>query len=783
MNASSLLGLIQNAALLLTIAILFDVASSGSPKNGFTGWVKKHGFLQLVFGFFLGSIGIALMLTPWVFNAGIIFDTRSVLLGISGLFFGTIPTVIAMLMTALFRLYQGGAATLTGVSVILASGMIGIVWRLLRRKPLEAITAWQLLRFGFLIHVVMLACMFMLPLETALRVLAKISLPVMTIYPLGTLLLGLLIVNRLKRERAVEDLQRNETHLRSLVEILQHRAETTQEFLDFALNEAVQLTESKIGYIYFYSEEREEFVLNTWSKGVMDECAVRDHQARTELGKAGIWGEAVRQRKPVILNNFQVDHPLKKGYPEGHVRLEKFLTVSIFSGEHIIAVVGVANKETDYDESDVLQLTLLMDGVWKMTERQQALDALRQSEERYEAMIKNLPNGIVQIFDRDFYCLFSAGEEMERLGLTNELLVGKTALDILGLDVAEKVANHYRRVLEGESVRFEWNYGDQTFLVNAAPLRDKNDVVMQILVLSINITERKQVESQREVALEKWQAAQAELQRLLAASDQSRQELLRVVEDQKKAEEEIRQLNARLEQRVHDRTDQLEAANTELEAFAYSVSHDLRAPLRTVDGFSAALMADYREKLDDQGQHYLSRILEGSRRMGQLIEDLLNLSRVTRRDMNREPVDLSLLANMIFVELNAQDSNRQVDFEIASNMMVQADPHLIKIALENLINNAYKFTGRRERARIQVGVTEQADERIYFVRDNGAGFDMLYAGKLFSPFQRLHTEQQFPGTGIGLVTVRRIITRHGGRVWSEAAVDQGATFYFTLGGA
>jgi signal transduction histidine kinase len=247
-----------------------------------------------------------------------------------------------------------------------------------------------------------------------------------------------------------------------------------------------------------------------------------------------------------------------------------------------------------------------------------------------------------------------------------------------------------------------------------------------------------------------------------------------------KRELEVLRLNEDLEQRVIDRTGELERANAELEAFSYSVSHDLRTPLRAIDGFSQALLEDYASQLDDTARDYLARVRAGAQRMGQLIDDLLKLARVSRTVLNKEPIDLSAIATDIVKELRAAQPDRNVEVKITPAMMDAGDTHLIRIALENLLNNAWKYTGKRAEAMIEFGQRTRGDQLRYYIADNGAGFDMAYAGKLFGAFQRMHDAKEFAGTGVGLATVQRIIHRHGGRIWAEAEVDKGSTFYFTL---
>ena len=249
----------------------------------------------------------------------------------------------------------------------------------------------------------------------------------------------------------------------------------------------------------------------------------------------------------------------------------------------------------------------------------------------------------------------------------------------------------------------------------------------------------------------------------------SRDDLNREVTVRKRAEEKVQKANT-----------ELTAVNDELETFSYSVSHDLRAPLRGIDGFSQALLEDYSDNLDDEGKDYLNRVRKATQRMGVLIDDLLTLSRITRSEMKQETVDLSAIARAVAAELQETQTERHIEFVITEGLTANGDARLLQVVLENLLGNAWKFTSKHARAKIEFDAVQHNGKLAYFVRDDGVGFDMAHADKLFGAFQRLHSDIEFSGTGIGLATMQRIIRRHGGEVWAEGEIEQGATFYFTL---
>jgi PAS domain S-box-containing protein len=379
-----------------------------------------------------------------------------------------------------------------------------------------------------------------------------------------------------------------------------------------------------------------------------------------------------------------------------------------------------------------------------ITERKQAEEAVRQSEERLRLVLQNMPV-MMDAFDANWNIIIW-NRECERV-------TGYSAEEIVGNPLAMELLYpnpEYRQQMMAAWAERGNDYRDWEWELTC------KDGSVKIVSWS-NISQ--------EFPISGWAGWGVGVD----------------ISDRKQAEQEIRQLNSHLERRVVERTAELEAANKELEAFSYSVSHDLRAPLRGIDGFSKALLERYTDQLDDKGKHYLQRIRAGTQRMGELIDDLLTLSRVTRSEMRRTTIDLSAMVYEIAAELHSTQPERQVEWAIAPELVAEGDARLLRVVLENLLNNAWKFTSNRLQTCIEFGAILKEDAKVaYFVHDNGAGFDMAYANKLFGAFQRLHSTDQFPGTGIGLATVQRIIHRHGGRVWAEGKVEGGATFYFML---
>lgn len=381
-----------------------------------------------------------------------------------------------------------------------------------------------------------------------------------------------------------------------------------------------------------------------------------------------------------------------------------------------------------------------------ITAREQAKTALATSEEKYRNLVESSQDWVWEVDFQGVYT-YASPRCRELLGYEPEEIVGRTPFELMPESEAKRVLVKFQKIIaEAASVTTLENInlhkdGHKVVLeTSGVPFFDDNGALAGYRGIDRDITERK------------------------------------------RTEEEIRKLNQELEDRVRKRTSELQALNKELKSFAYSVSHDLRAPLRAIDGFSLALVEDYGEQLDETAHDYLQRVRNGAQRMGTLIDDMLQLSRVNRGKLVMEEVDLSKIAEAVVEELRMAEPGRRVKLILDTNMRVQGDPRLLQVMLDNLFSNAWKFSARETVSHITFK-TKTDQPEMFYISDNGVGFDMRHADKLFGTFQRLHRVTDFPGTGVGLATVQRIVHRHGGRIWAEAQEGEGATFYFSLGTA
>ena len=408
-------------------------------------------------------------------------------------------------------------------------------------------------------------------------------------------------------------------------------------------------------------------------------------------------------------------------------------------GQNIYLMMKVTTR---HDENG--QLNEIVGYIQDITNRKEVEVALRKSEERYRSLIETTNDWIWEI-DENYCFTYSSLKIQTILGYELNTVLGKSIFQLMPEAGKKESEEKFKSVARDQKafVSQEHSFLDSSgniaiFETSGIPLFTNNGIFQGYRGIAKEITERK------------------------------------------RTEEQIARLNDELENKVIERTKMLQIANKELEAFSYSVSHDLRAPLRSIDGFSQALLEDYESALDDTGKNYLSRVRTAAQRMSALIDDMIKLAKVSRTSIAKQEIALSDVAESIAKTVTESDPERSAEFKIEPGMVVTGDKSLMKVALQNLLENAWKFTSKKDHTIIEVGTRRINEKRVFFVSDNGAGFDMNYAKKLFTPFQRLHKESDFPGTGIGLSTVQRIIHRHLGRIWAEGKPDGGAVFYFTL---
>lgn len=602
-------------------------------------------------------------------------------------------------------------------------------------------------------------------------------------------------------QRLGAEQQQGRERLQSLVNVLQYQGDTTQELLDFALNEAICVTCSRYGYLYCFDEATQQFTLNSWSRDVVDTCKVANPQTRYDLDKTGIWGEAVRQRKPIIINDFAAHDPLKKGYPEGHVHLTRFLTIPLFDGGRIVAVVGVANKEATYDDADVIQLTLLMESVWKVAERkrvgeerknmlfrQQGINQLQQSliaPAPLETKLKSITDAIVRIFDADFcrIWLIRPGDRCEQGCIHAEVHEGP------------HVCRFRDRCLHLLASSGRYSHTDGTmhrrvpfgcYKIGRVASGEEHKFICNDVQNDPRIHDH---EWARELGLEAFAGYQLRVpggdtlgvlalftkHRISADEDTLLDGLgstVALVIQQSIAEEAREQKEREIEEK-----------NSEMERFIYTVSHDLKSPLVTITSFLGYLETDIKAADTDRIHSDVGYIRTAADKMGQLLAELLELSRVGRVITNPVQVSFHEIVQEALQLVAGHISARGVQVAVAEcPVMLYADRARLVEIWQNLLENAVKYMGDQPAPGIEAGVELQGKDTVFFVRDNGMGIDARSIDKIFGLFEKLDTQTE--GSGLGLALVKRIVEMYGGSVWAESdGPGHGSCFRFTLPGA
>lgn len=550
------------------------------------------------------------------------------------------------------------------------------------------------------------------------------------------------VVDITERFLAIEALRRERASFRSIAESAVLATET-EEMTKRVLLGFMQAMNLEIGSIDLIDSKKTTLKPTAWI-GVPDEIAMKDIPLTTEVADSYIIGRVAITKERIISSDITKDIDISQ-YPYLKKLGFKSMIVMPLVGKdgELIGVFSTGSTKANMIEpKDSVFYEIIAGLLVTVLERKQTEQAYRMSVRRYRELLTELSEGI-GIVDLDEKFVFVNEAFCNMIGYEKEDLLGTDSRMVIHRDDRDRIRDETASRIKGISstyqIRMIRKDGEERICrISAIPSRNDTGDVEGTLGFMTDITERVH------------------------------------------AENEVRKLNEELAKRVEERTAELEAANKELESFAYTVSHDLRAPLRIIDGFSQAIEEDYGGSLDEAGRDYLSRIRSGVNNMAGLIEDILGLSRVTRAEMERVDVNLSRLAEEVATELQEGDPDRQPNVTIEPELIARCDKRLMRILLQNLFENSWKFTTNVDVPQISFGKGQVNGEEVFFVKDNGVGFSMEYAEKLFKPFQRLHRADEFEGSGIGLATVMRIITRHGGRIWAEAELGRGATFYFTL---
>lgn len=711
------LDLILNLSLLVALSVVSGFLDKRFPRETRTG--------ALLQGALFGAVAVLGMLRPLVMGPGLIFDGRTVMLSLCALFFGPWATLVACVMTLAYRVPLGGAGLVMGVSTILSSSIIGLVAYYRFKPSVQPPSILRLYGMGIAVHVVMVALMVTLPEGMSLATFKRLGLPIVLLYPLATILAGTILSDHLSATQAAAVLGESEERYKLLFE-----SSLDAVMLTSPDGKILSANPAACG-IFGRSEEE---IKTVGRNGIMDNTDPQLAAALEEWARTGKFsGELTLIRKD-------------------QTRFPAELTISTFTDHFGQTRVSIIIRD--------------------ITDRKRKEQELREKEFQYRNLADSGP-ALIWTSGTDKLCTYFNQPWLIFTGRTLEQELGNGWAEGVHPDDLDRCVKIYVGAFD-QRQSFDMEYrlrhasGEYRWIRDlGTPNYSGSGEFIGYIGHCFDITEAKR-------AQEEIRRLNRELERKIA--DQTRElrnsqtALLNLVDDLNENAQRLTTINR-----------SLEAANKELASFSYSVSHDLRAPLRSIDGFGNALLEDYGNQLDDEGKDYLNRIHQATQKMGRLIDDMLNLSRVTQSEFYRQDFNLTDMVQEIAKEFLQKNPLPGLTLDVEDSMIVRADQRLMHIAINNLLDNAWKFTGKQEHPHIEIRTLDQADEKIFFVRDNGVGFDMTYVDKIFDAFQRLHRPDEFPGTGVGLATVERIIKRHGGRIWAEGTPGKGATFYFTLG--
>lgn len=919
MNNNLLLGLLQNGAILLAFSVVYDFY-----------WVSKSFSSKVVIGSLVGLTTTILMLTPWTYVPGITFDTRSIVLGLSGLFFGTIPTLIAMVVAAFVRYQQGGSGIWMGLTVILTSGTLGIIWRCLRERFRFNKIFFELIFLGIIIHVVMLFCTNLLPATSKDFVLKMIFWPTLTFYPALFVFVGLLMQKKSTNLKISEMISKNELMFRGL-------AEVSKEGIIVLKNNKIAFSNNSISDFFNLSKDElkgksiEKLVSKSIIEKVRNENSISEtmpYELELEIpGRGRQIFEFIRTQKDYGSDNYEFlsirnltktkenERALEALHNRNNMLIstamnglwiidmnnnivdvnESYCKLTGYNKEEIIG-----KKIQDFDKSEnqeslreklgslkqnqLLHIEsqhitkygkylpveinikiidfeggLVVAFIRDLSEILTARQLLLSSERRYRELFEQIPDGIAVISQGIInFCNQSAArilgydDASQTVGLKlNSIIVDENPADSIDWDssylpseikirkakdslgneiflelrftnlhesninlvIFRNITSHINtnnKLIESEE-RFRLAFYTSPDSVNINRLSDGKYVEVNDGFMKMSGFTRDEVIGKTSIELGIWAEVEdrEKLQKALQTNKtitnleanfrlkdgsivpglmsatiiQIKGEphiisITREITELKRKEIEINELNNSLEIKVAERTLELENLNRELEAFSYSISHDLKAPLRHISGFAEILFQN--ENLDIESKKITSTIISSAKRMAAMIDSLINFSKLGKKELSMNQIDPNKVVNDIIKNISIDKNNPEIEWSISTLPIIHADHRLIINVFENILGNAVKFSLKKEKPKIAVSASIEDESIIFLIEDNGAGFDMKYVGKLFNVFQRLHKDDEFEGTGIGLANVKKIIEKHGGKIWIESEINLGTKVYIKL---